>query len=37
MSVREAHALTKEIERKLYQKYGNTTHVVIHVEPFRPK
>ena len=37
MSVREAHALIKEIERKLYQKYGNTTHVVIHVEPFRPK
>ena len=37
MSVREAHALTKEIERKLYQKYGNTTHVVIHVELFRPK
>ena len=37
MSVREAHALTKEIERKLYQKYGNTTHVVIHVEPFRHK
>ena len=37
MSVREAHALTKEIERKLYQKYGNTTHVVIHVEPFRPQ
>ena len=37
MSVREAHALTKEIERELYQKYGNTTHVVIHVEPFRPK
>ena len=37
MSVREAHALTKEIERKLYQKYGNTKHVVIHVEPFRPK
>lgn len=37
MSVREAHALTKEIERKLYQKYGNTTHVVIHVEPFRLK
>ena len=37
MSVREAHALTKEIERKLYQKYGNTTHVVIHVEPFRTK
>ena len=37
MSVREAHALTKEIERKLYQKYGNTTQVVIHVEPFRPK
>ena len=35
MNVRQAHALTKEIESKLYQKYGNTTHVVIHVEPFR--
>ena len=33
MTVRVAHALTEEIERKLRGHYSPSTHIVIHVEP----
>ena len=33
MTVRSAHELTREIERHLRQKYGEETHIALHVEP----
>ena len=33
MTVRAAHELTREIERHLRQKYGEETHIALHVEP----
>ena len=33
MSVRESHAITKEIERKLKEAFGPATQAIIHVEP----
>lgn len=36
MSVDEAHEITKQIESRLRDKYGEDTHVNIHVEPVKP-
>lgn len=33
MSLKEAHAKATEIERRLKERYGEETHVAIHVEP----
>ena len=33
MTVHAAHELTREIERHLRQKYGEETHIALHVEP----
>lgn len=35
-TVHEAHALTMIIERKLRERFGDNTHIVIHVEPIKP-
>lgn len=35
MSVRESHALTESIERRLREKFGEGTFVSIHVEPIK--
>ncbi len=35
MSVRDAHELTKLIENRLRSRYGEDTHVNVHVEPVR--
>ncbi len=34
-TVSHAHDLTKDIERKLRHRFGPTTHIVLHVEPFK--
>jgi len=34
MNVQRAHELTVEIENKLFERFGQDTHVSIHVEPF---
>lgn len=31
----KAHELTKEIERKLRDKYGESTHINLHLEPIK--
>ncbi|WP_242401585.1 cation transporter dimerization domain-containing protein [Porphyromonas macacae] len=33
MSVCEAHDITKQIEDRLREKFGEQTHIIIHVEP----
>lgn len=35
MTVSHAHELTREIEAKLRQKFGEATHIVLHVEPIK--
>lgn len=35
-TVHEAHELTQVIERRLRRRFGNGTHIVIHVEPRKP-
>ncbi len=35
-TVHEAHELTQVIERRLRRRFGNGTHIVIHVEPLKP-
>lgn len=35
MSVAEAHQKTREIERKLRERFGPATHVAVHVEPLK--
>ena len=35
-TVHEAHELTQIIEQRLRQRFGNGTHIVIHVEPRKP-
>lgn len=36
-TVSHAHDLTKDIERKLRLRFGQTTHIVLHVEPLKEK
>lgn len=36
MTVTRAHALTQIIERKLRERYGEGTHINLHVEPLKP-
>ena len=37
MTVSEAHALTLDIENKLRDKFGASTHITLHVEPVKHK
>lgn len=35
MTVDESHAITRDIERRLRQRYGERTQVIIHIEPMK--
>jgi len=35
MTVEHSHEITRDIERQLRERYGDRTHVSIHVEPFK--
>ncbi|MGM9745795.1 MAG: cation diffusion facilitator family transporter [Paludibacteraceae bacterium] len=35
MSVTESHAITRDVEQRLRQKYGDRTQVIIHIEPVK--
>ncbi|MBN2480956.1 MAG: cation transporter [Bacteroidales bacterium] len=35
LSLTESHDIATSIEKKLYEKYGNRTHISIHMEPFK--
>ncbi len=37
MSVAHAHELTREIEQRLRQRFGQETHIMLHVEPWKPE
>ena len=37
MSVARAHELTREIEERLRQRFGEETHIMLHVEPWKPE
>jgi divalent metal cation (Fe/Co/Zn/Cd) transporter len=35
ISLQEAHQIITEIEMRLKNYYGATTHVIIHIEPYK--
>ncbi len=35
MSVNDSHKLTQSIEKRLKEKYGDGTQVIIHIEPVK--
>lgn len=37
LSVNESHLITKQLEQSLRERYGSTTHIAIHVEPYKNK